>query len=73
MTVLSTPACRRFIAAVCRSVCGETVLLVRVGQLWLAVVVCLVSSSAIASRLSGRPRLVGNSGWSGWPSRSWSH
>ena len=29
MTVLSTPACRRFIAAVCRSVCGETFLFVR--------------------------------------------
>jgi hypothetical protein len=33
--VLSTPACRRFIAAVCLSVCGETVLLVRAVQVWL--------------------------------------
>ena len=52
MTVLSTPACRRFIAAVCRSVCGETFLFFSVGQLRLAVVACLVTRSAIASRLS---------------------
>ena len=38
MTVLSTPACRRFIAAVCLSVCGEIVLFFRVGQVWLAAV-----------------------------------
>ena len=49
------------------------VLFFSVGQLRLAVVACLVTSSAIASRLSVRPRLVGNSGWSGWPSRSFSH
>ena len=56
MTVLSTPACRRFIAVVCRSVCGETFLFFRVGEMRLAVLAWLVTRSAIASRLSGRGR-----------------
>ena len=70
MTLLTTPACRRFIAAVWRRTCGETVLVASVGQLRLAVVACLLTSRATASRLSARPRLVGNSGWSGSPERS---
>ncbi|MCA1700340.1 MAG: hypothetical protein LC790_16150, partial [Actinobacteria bacterium] len=69
----SPPACRRFIAAVWRSACGETFLFLSVGQLRLAVVACLATRSAIASRLSVRPRLVQNSGWLGWLSRSCSH
>src|SRR5687767_2229477 len=42
MTLVSTPACRRFIAAVWRSTCGETVLAASVGQLAVAVVVRVV-------------------------------
>jgi hypothetical protein len=53
-----------------RRTCGVTVLVERVGQLRLAVAACLATKRATASRLSARPRLVGNSGASGSPARS---
>jgi hypothetical protein len=59
------------IAARWRSTCGETVLVAGVGQLRLAVVACLPTSRATASRSSACPRLVGNSGCSGRRAR-WS-
>ena len=62
MTVLSTPARRRFIAAVCRSTCGEIDLALSVVQARRAALVCFVTSSAIASRLSGSAA----AGWKQW-------
>ena len=67
---VSTPARRRVIAAVCRSVCGETRLVLRDGHRSAAVVTCLASRSATASGLSGPPARFGNSGSVGSPRRS---
>jgi hypothetical protein len=67
ITVMSLPALSRRIAAVWRSVCGEIVLACSDAQASAAVVTCLASSQATASRLRRPPRLVGNSGSAGLP------
>ena len=65
MTVMSTPAWSRFIAAVCRRVCGVIFLACRVAQVRAAVSACLVTRCSTASRESGVPVLAGNSGLAG--------
>lgn len=67
MTVTSTPAFRSRIAAECRMVCGEIFFSCRVGQDRAAVAVYLVTRRSRASRLSGVPARVGNSGSAGRP------
>jgi hypothetical protein len=62
MTEVSTPACNSAIAAEWRRVCGVTFLAAMVGRLAAAVVACFVTSFSTASRDSGRPTRVGNSG-----------
>ncbi len=62
MTEVSTPACSRRIAAVWRRVCGVTFFPRSAGQMSAAALACLASRRATASRVSGVPWLVGNSG-----------
>ena len=57
-------------AQVCLRVCAVTCLDRRDGQDWAALPVWMLMRCSIASRLSGRPVLVGNSGSPGWPLRS---
>lgn len=62
MTVMSTPACSRFIAAVCRRVCALTCLTCSDGQMRAAVAACLATRQATASWDSGVLRRVANRG-----------
>jgi hypothetical protein len=62
--------CRSVIAVVCRSAWAVTRLARSVGQRAAAALACLAISHSTASRLSGRPRLLGNRGSSGRPRRS---
>jgi hypothetical protein len=70
ITAVSTPACSRCIAAVCRMTWGETFLPSRVGQDRAAAAVCLVMRRSNPSRLRAWPWRVGNSGSEGRPPRS---
>jgi len=70
ITVVSTPACRSRIAAVCLGTCGVTFLARIDEQRSAAAAACLVRRCSSASRLSARPWLVGNTGSCGRPSRS---
>ena len=62
--------CSSAIALVCRSTWAVTRLVFSDGQFAAAVVVCLLISHATASRLSGPPRRVQNSGSVPSPPRS---
>src|SRR2546423_11193844 len=56
MTVMSTPAWSRFIAAVCRRVCGVTCLTCSDGQVRAAVAACFATRPVTASWDSRVPR-----------------
>jgi hypothetical protein len=60
MTEVSTPACSNAIAVEWRRVCGVTFLAARLGQCAAALVACLATSLATASRDNGRPSRVAN-------------
>lgn len=59
MTVVSTPACKRSIAEVCLSTCGETFLLRSDVQAWPATATCLASKYWTPSLLNRPPPRAG--------------